>query len=176
MLDRSVGYEIGENVTVKSAAKSVIKRVEYCISELEYWRRPAKVAKFYIGKTVVPEMKTWTLELTKKEAKGVIGRLASHLRKDFGKDGLIVLTTMNKHCIPEECKNNEYFCTTEEYALMVGKRVIQHFLECDRERIANPSTYPGKLGKLGDEESLTQGIYMSFTMKGKVIISIERYR
>jgi hypothetical protein len=85
--------------TLKKATKILIKHIKKCIRSIEIGRG-REVEKFYIGKTLTHGRKkvkfdpmasrTWRL------SDGISNRFKYHRGKDYGRDGLVVLTMVTQ--------------------------------------------------------------------------------
>ena len=89
------------------------------------------IRQFYIGKTYVDRRQDRDfnpMDLCTMTFGGVSSRFCYHRKRDYGKDGLIVLAVGK----------------SEDYILKVKKRLIKYFWSLDDPRLANKSTLPGK--------------------------------
>ena len=172
VLDSSVFVTV-QNKDVREAAHEIYSRIKTKKQDLEK-RRKEKLVRFYIGKTYVPEIGS---ELKSENMKGLRQRYSTHIKKRYGRSGMIVFAHITEESIPLDCKRSWYLLTPEEYVLAVERRLIQMFQGVfdtgekvfKDERIDNPSVDSGALSQ---NQSRPQGIYMAFTMECKIATAV----
>ncbi len=168
--DATPGYALDKSIWIKSktiteAVEIVSEKIEDCMEKItKGWGRPIKM--IYIGKSHFHKIKgrrfspenptTWRL------GNGINQRYRDHVKKDHGRNGLIVLAVVTKKSIPLSCKCDGYITHQEEYALTLEKRLIQKFWE--DPQLANRTQEPGKTDK---GSSIAYVVYMTFTIDGK---------
>jgi hypothetical protein len=125
----------------------LLKHIDNCVQRIEE-KRGRKLEYFYIGKTYVDrksgvafdhmDRATWNL------GGGINGRWRSHKRKEYGQDGLVVLTVVTKKAIRRKvCKNRSNF-RQEDYALALESRLIQDYIMTEPTRLYNKTWKPGR--------------------------------
>ena len=170
VLDKAV---IIEKKSIKEASGIVQERIEECFKRIgEGWGRP--IDKIYIGKSFISTRKEETFDPSKPatwKLDGIDGRYQDHIKKDYGRNGLIVVAVVTEESIPRQCKEDECITHQEEYALMLEKRLIERFQKdptaLQGAKLVNDPHYtPGKMGK---KKSVAYVVYMAFTIKSKII-------
>ena len=150
------------------ATNKLVDHVKSCIQSIEIGRN-RKVEQFYIGKTLTHRKKkvkfnhmrsnTWKL------SDGISKRFKKHRGEGYGRDGLVVLTTVTRTAIPSTVHQNKDKVKQELYAFALENRLIQHFLiKKDDSRIANKSLHSG--GSDGNK-SIGYPIYMAFKLEDR---------
>ena len=127
------------------------------------------VVKFYIGKTYVRQRKkpgAGHVRINPHDSStyrkhGISSRWGKHKHKDYGRDGMVVLTIVTKKTIPPEKKHIQQ----EDYALDLESALIH---ECNttpayKRRIANKCL---SKGKRDNKASAGYALYMAFTLEG----------
>ena len=166
----SAGYVLDQYIVIKRATitEAQLMTSQNIVNHLKKlesgWK--AHVKYFYIGKTHISIRKKCTFNplnpQTWKLADGISQRFCYHKSKDYGKNGLIVVAVVNKASIKNDCKEDGYIKHHEEYALILEKRLMEHFKD---RRLANDSEDPGRTDK---GASIAYAVYMAFTMQTTV--------
>lgn len=105
------------------------------------------IRKFYIGKTYVDEREDEDFDPMEPRTmtfRGVRSRFCYHKKRDYGKDGLVVLTVG----------------TSEDYILKLEKKLIKSF--SDSPKLANKSTKPGRKSST---KKAGYALYVAFTLE-----------
>ena len=152
--------EDGCTPTIQETEQMLLKHVHRCIQSIET-ERGCKLEKFYIGKTHVRQRanrkfnhmdcNTWRLD------NGINGRHRSHVKNDYGRDGLVVLTVVTRDAIPPDIHVNKPNFHQENYALALEGRLIQDFL--DDPRLSNETC---ETGRRDSTPSIGYPLYMAF--------------
>lgn len=173
--DAKPGYALDhakviKNETITNATKDIYKHITDTISKVEEGSGK-EVDYVYVGKSHVRKLKkkpfdpkapnTWRLD------DGVNKRYSDHVKKCYGKNGLIVVAVVTNESIPADCKKDGYITHQEEYALTLEKRLIQNFrkeekdMEDDDKRLANKTTAPGNTDQV---KAVGYLIYIAFAL------------
>ena len=149
---------------VEDALKTVDKNLKKCITKLEEGTNDG-VDLYYIGKSFVRERKsvdfnpedysTWSC------GAGLNSRYRHHQKKDYGRNGTVVLAVVT---IPDG-STEEDIKKIEKYTLKLEKKLIKKNKREDDERLYNKTTKPGR--GVGHKPVAAFIIYMAFTLEGK---------
>ena len=154
--------------TLSQATEKLVGHIKDCIQSIETGR-DRKVERFYIGKTLTHRKKKMKFNHMKSDtwklSDGISKRFKKHRDEDYGRDGLVVLTTVTRTAVPSTVCQNKAKVKQELYAFALENRLIQHFLiESDDPRIANKSLHSG--GSDGNK-SIGYPIYMAFKLEDR---------
>lgn len=166
--DKSCLVDLTPHTNLINAENALLDHLERCLQDIEI-QRGAPIAQLYIGKTYSQAKSGTKFDNMNPNTwrKGGIGdRFRDHKEKDYGKDGLFVITAITKECLPEGTPANQ----KEVYALSLESRLIQQLYFNPRfnkykYKLANPP--PTMPGKTGDGSYVAYPLYVAFTM-GKV--------
>jgi hypothetical protein len=152
--------EDGHAPTIREAEQMLLKHIDNCIKRIEKGRG-RKLEYFYIGKTYVDKKSrvafdhmdraTWNL------GGGINGRWRSHRRKEYGQDGLVVLTVVTEKAIRLKVRKNRSNFRQEDYALVLESRLIQDYMT--DPRLSNETWKPGRRSR---KTHVGYALYMAF--------------
>ena len=149
----------GQTPTALEAEQMLVKHLDSCIQKIERGRG-RRLEKFYIGKTYVREKEEVTFHHMNKytwKLDGIEARWTAHIREDYGRDGLVVLTVVTQEAIHLDIRNNQSWFRQEHYALALEGRLIQNYLT--DSRMKNTSLMPGRTD---GNVSIGYPLYMAF--------------
>ena len=151
------------------ATKDVVKKIKKLMEAIKTLSG-REIADFYIGKSNIRKRKHHTFNPDNPRTwkiGGIPGRFRDHVKKSYGKNGLIVVAVTTRDSIPKDCVKKGYITHQEEYALKLEKRLIEKYKEDNgTPRIANKGTDPGHTD---EGSSVAYVVYMAFTLKGKCV-------
>ena len=133
--------------TTKKAKRMLLDHLDECLEEIEAGRGQ-KVKDFYIGKTnihVKGKKVFIPMDPTTWNKRGISGRYWAHKRREYGRDGLVVLTVV----------------TDEEDALALERWLIGHYWARNDLRLWNNTLKPGKKDK---NASPGYALYLAFRL------------
>ena len=169
---RTVGYSfnlvhLDQPTAIDDIQRLLIAKIVTTIRELENGLDPAeqrRIEKVYIGKTYIATKReqgrygklipfnprdpdTWLMT-------GINSRHNAHRKKDYGRDGMVVLCAITNETMTEGCRVNH-----EQYALAVEQKLLHHYLITHPDSKVANDTFA--TGREGDHEGYV--IYMTFT-------------
>ena len=131
---------------LKEDTKEIVRLIEKLFDEIEE-ETDQSIDEFYIGKTYVDEREDEVfdqMDPCTMTFSGVRSRFCYHRKRDYGKDGLVVLTVGK----------------SEDYILKLEKKLIKSYN--DSPKLANKSTKPGRKSST---KKAGYALYVAFTLE-----------
>ena len=74
---------------------------------------------------------------------GISSRWGCHKKKEYGRDGLVVLAAVTKDAVPQQCRGEVH---QEQYALALEQMLLHHYkLDIGDQRLHNDTFTSGGL-------------------------------
>ena len=153
--------DLGIDTPISTMEQRLIAQLESTVRELER-HSGRRIAKIYIGKTYIPRRRapgggfvpfdrlnpnTWRMD-------GIGNRWRDH-RRDYGKDGLVVLSAITRETVPKGSRMSQ-----EDLALALEQRLLHHHLLVQPDpRVVN-ETFTA--GHLAERNYHAYAVYMAF--------------
>ena len=140
------------------AVRKLIDAVECTFRNLEC-ARDCTVEKFYIGKTFIKHRRKTKFDVRSPytwKKNGISSRWQEHKKKDYGKDGLVVLAAVTKKCVPGNTHQ-------QQYALCLEQRLLHHFRFHEQDgRLVNSTFATGGETKT---KYIAYAVYIAFSLR-----------
>ena len=161
---------LASETEVKGIKKKLIEHLKQTVRELEL-QSDRTIAKIYIGKSYVQQRQkrgggkgyqkfdpqkhdTW-------RKNGISSRWGEHKKKDYGRDGLVVLGVFTKETVHKICRGRVH---QEDFALAMEQMLLHHYLLSHHPdpRVVNESFATGKTTQ---KNCVAYVVYMAFSYK-----------
>ena len=122
--------------------------------------RDCTVEKFYIGKTFIKRRRKTKFDVKSPytwKKNGISSRWQEHKKKDYGKDGLVVLAAVTKECVPGNDTHQE------QYALCLEQRLLHHFRFHEQDGRLENSTFA--TGGESKTKYIAYAVYIAFSLR-----------
>ena len=145
----------------------LMAQLEQTVQDLET-QSDRTIAKMYIGKTYMQrkrrpggfrtfdpdDHKTW-------KKNGISSRWGDHKKKDYGRDGLVVLGAITRQTVINTC-GGQCRVHQEDFTLAMEQKLLHHYLLSHRDpRVVNETFATGKTTR----RSIAYAVYMAFSYK-----------
>ena len=154
--------DLGIGTPISTMEQMLIAQLESTVEELER-RSDMIIGRIYIGKTYIPRRRTpgggfvpfECLNSNTWRMKGISDRWREHHRRDYGRDGLVVLCAITRETVPEGSPMSQ-----EDLALAMEQKLLHHYLLSHLDlRVVNETFTAGHLAQ---HNYHAYAVYMAF--------------
>ena len=159
--------DLTSETEVEGIKGMLLKQLKQTVEDLET-QSDRTIAKIYIGKTYMQrkrrpggfrtfdpdDHKTW-------KKNGISSRWGDHKRKDYGRDGLVVLGAITRQTVIDTC-GRQCRVHQEDFTLAMEQKLLHHYLLSHPDpRVVNETFATGKTTR----RSIAYAVYMAFSYK-----------